>query len=85
MQAYINKVERINELIAHERKFSDQILSLEIRQNSFQKEFSAATYKYDKLYLDNLIVPGLIGDFCKFKHLREFNEVKKIIYYIKIL
>lgn len=36
--------------------------------------------KYDKLFLDNLTVPGFIGEFCKFKTIRDYldNNIKEM-------
>jgi hypothetical protein len=70
-----NKIDKITELINFSKKTTDQIITIEIRLNSFQKEFSNATYKYDKIFLDNLYLPGTIGDYCKFKNLKEYIEV----------
>ncbi len=70
-----NKIDKINDLIFASRKFSDQILSNEVRLGSLQKEFSNACYKYDKIFIDNLHVPGTLGEFCTYKNLREYIEV----------
>ena len=74
-QAFKNKTEKINDLIAVSKKNSDQIMTIEIKMNSLQKEFSNACYKYDKIYLDNLVIPGTIGDYCRYKNLKEYLEV----------
>jgi hypothetical protein len=52
-------------------------MSIDIRLNSFQKEFSNACYKYDKIYLENLHLPGTIGENCTYKNLRDYIEVRK--------
>ncbi len=70
-----NKIDKINELVVFSKKTTDQILSIDIKLGSLQKEFSNACYKYDKIFLDNLHVPGTIGDYCKYKNLREYIEV----------
>lgn len=70
-----NKIDKINDLVLFSKKTTDQIMSIDIKLNSLQKEFSNACYKYDKIYLDNLNVPGTIGDYCKYKNIREYIEV----------
>jgi hypothetical protein len=81
-----NKIDKINDLINFSKKTTDQIMTIDIRLNNFQKEFSNATYKYDKIFLENLHLPGTIGDYCKYKNLREYIEVSKykifIIYFL---
>jgi chromosome segregation ATPase len=68
-------VDRINDLLTFQRKTQDNLNSHELRINTLQKNLKDACYKYDKIFLDNLIVPGVIGDFCKFKTLRDYIEV----------
>jgi len=73
-----NKIQKINDLVLFSKKTTDQIMSIDIKLNSLQKEFSNACYKYDKIYLDNLNVPGTIGDYCKYKNMREYIEVSNL-------
>jgi len=77
-QSLINKISKFEELKSNERKIQDQLLSIDLRVNSIQKELSSSIYKYDKIYLENLLIPGLVGDYCKFKNMKDFMEVKKI-------
>lgn len=70
-----NKADQVADLITNFRKTNDQVMSLDIRVNSLQKEFSNACYKYDKIYLDNLNLPGIIGEFCRYKNLKEYLDV----------
>ena len=68
------KLEKINELIINQKKQNDQLISHEIKINNAQKDLVSSCYKYDRIYLDNLIIPGLIGEYCKFKNLKEYIE-----------
>ena len=49
-------------------KTNDKLISHEIRLNNIREEFSKATQKYDKIYLDNLELPGYIGRCAKYKN-----------------
>ena len=40
----------------------------------FEKELHDITFKYDKLFINNLTSPGLIGDRCQFPNTRDFFE-----------
>ena len=46
---------------------NEHIINNDVRINSLRKDFDNACYKYDKIYLNNLIVSGQIGDYCKYK------------------
>ena len=57
---------------------NDKLISHEVRLNNLIEEFSKATQKYDKIYLDNLEVPGYIGPYAKYKNCQIFfNDVIK--------
>lgn len=72
---------KINQLVVQQEKYLDlgplqkkineNLISQEIRINNLSKEISNACYKYDKIFLDNLVLPGQIGEFCRFKNLRD--------------
>ena len=39
--------------------------------NSLEKDLSDTCFKYEKMILNNIMIPGLIGDKCKFKTLKD--------------
>ena len=70
----IIELEKCSDLLPTEKKNSETLISHEIRINNLNKEISDACYKYDKIYLDNLLIPGQIGEYCRFKNAKEcFN------------
>jgi hypothetical protein len=68
-------VDRIEDLLSFQKKTNDQLNSHELRINNLQKSLTSACYKYDKIFLDNLTIPGTIGEFCRFKNIKEYIEV----------
>lgn len=68
------KIEKIDELSSFSLKANDLLTTHEIRINNIMKDLSNSKYKYDKIFLDNLIVPGFIGDFCTYKNLKEYLD-----------
>ena len=60
--------DRVEELLKIRNKFSDQIIESQSRISIIDKTLENALFKYDKIILDNLTVPGLIGVGCKFKN-----------------
>ena len=53
-------------------KTNDKLISHEVRLTNIRDDFSNATQKYDKIYLDNLEVPGYIGRCAKYKNCQIF-------------
>ena len=75
-----NRLDRLNTYESFTQKTNDQLVSHEIRLTNISKDFTKAVQKYDKIYLDNLVLPGYIGEFCKFKNAKEFfdDTIKQI-------
>ncbi len=79
------KAEKLDELDAYKKKSEQQILTHDISLKETIKDFSNLKYKYDKIFLDNLTIPGQIGQGAKYKNLGEFlsymiQEMKNINY-----
>ena len=77
---YKIKADKIDEFIQFKNKTLDQITSHELRINTMSNDITNMRIKYDKLFLDNLTVPGFIGEFCKFKTIRDYldNNIKEM-------
>ena len=75
-----NKIDKISKFELFVNKTNDQIITHEIRLNNLSSDFIKSTQKYDKIYLDNLELPGYIGKFAKFKNCQAFfeNIIKEI-------
>ena len=57
-----------------QKKLEELTLNSRIKTNSIEKEINNMTIKYDKIFINNLIVPGLIGNSCPFPSLAIFIE-----------
>ena len=53
-------------------KANDKLISHEIRINCLREDLSKNVQKYDKIYLDNLEVPGYIGRCSKYPNCKIF-------------
>ena len=74
-QANINsKLDKLKGYDSFVLKTNDQITSHELKLNSIKTDLSKSIQKYDKIYLDNLIVPGYIGEFSKYKNCQFFFD-----------
>ena len=68
------KSEKIDYLEKTVYNNNEHIIDNDVRICTLRKDLDNACYKYDKIYLNNLIVSGQIGDYCKYKNLKEFLE-----------
>ena len=69
-----NRFEKISNFELFINKTNDQLITHEIRINNLSTDFIKSTQKYDKIYLDNLELPGYIGKFAKYKNCQVFFE-----------
>ena len=67
-----NRLDKFNTYEQFVLKTNDNLTSHEIRINNLRDDFSKATQKYDKIYLDNLELPGFIGRCAKYKNCQLF-------------
>ena len=66
---------RLDQLADYENfvtKTNEKLVSHDIRLTNIRNDFSLATQKYDKIYLDNLELPGYIGRCAKYKNCQSF-------------
>ena len=66
--------ERVEELLSIQNKFSEQIIENQNRISIIDKHLEDSIFRYDKIILDNLQLPGIIGNSCKFQNCRMFFE-----------
>ncbi len=71
------KIEKIAELTKFKDYTEDFINNYKDKIGLVQMDLNNACYKYDKILTDNLDVPGIIGEYNRFKTMREFIEVIK--------
>ena len=66
--------EKVSKLLEFKTTVNDLLQSIELKINQCNKDISNATYKYDKVLLENLMIPGLLGIGCKYPTLKSFIE-----------
>ena len=63
--------EKIPEIIQKIDKIETKTNAIDISNSVLRIDFDKACGKYDKIFIDNLQIPGKVGTGCKFKNLRE--------------
>jgi len=89
LDIYRVKIDKIDPLLEFEEDTKELTRELSLKLNSLTNEYYNSCSKYDKIVLENLIVPGTIGNGknCTYKDLREyiivtlFNFIKFITFY----
>ena len=69
-----NRLDKLNTYDTFCIKTNDQLISHEIRINNLREDLHKSTQKYDKIYLENLELPGYIGKYSKYKNCQVFFE-----------
>ena len=61
-------------------EIKNQVMVTDLHLNNCQKELADACFKYDRVIVDNLLIPGLVGKGCKFPYLKEYiNDIQSQI------
>jgi len=68
-------IDKIPEILTHKKNSSEDLFSLNVRVANLQKDLATYTNKYDKMFEENLELPGVIGDSCQFSNLRSYLDV----------
>ena len=66
------KYEKIELLDKFKNKAETSLLSHNIRINNIFQEIGEIKLKYDKIFIENLTIPGFVGHSCKYKNLSEY-------------
>ena len=66
--------DKIEVLYKNKDKIKDELTESKTRFYQYKKQIDSSLYKYDRIIIDNLEVPGLIGYNCKFNNLKNFLE-----------
>ena len=75
LSEYKFKLDKVDQFSSFQNKANDLLITHDIRINSMMSELSSAKIKYDKIFIDNLTVPGYIGEYSQYKTLREYLSV----------
>jgi len=78
------KLEKVNDILGSQNTIKEDLFTFDLKLNTFQKEMGYKFATYDKVYLENLFIAGVIGENnCQYRNMKEFVLV--IIFIIFIL
>ena len=66
---YIEKIKNLNDFRS---KAETRLLSFDIKLSNFFSELVSFKNRYDKIIVDNLTIPGIIGVSCKYNSIAEY-------------
>jgi len=66
------KMEKVETTSDKLNNVDDRVTTYEIRLTNLLRDFQSACTKYDSLFIDNMTVPGKIGNYCQYRNIREF-------------
>ena len=68
-------LDNITDLSAFKTNTSEDLFSQNIKVNNIQSELTKIVNKFDKMYTENLHIPGKLGENCTFRNLKDYIEV----------
>ncbi len=69
------RIEKVDGLEKFKEYADEEIVNLKGKFLKLNEDYNHSCLKYDKVIFENLDVPGIVGDYGKFKNLREYIEV----------
>ena len=66
--------DKIEELLNMKTKIDEQLIENKTKIIMLARNLENATFKYDRIVLDNLQVPGIIGVACKYRNCKSFFQ-----------
>ena len=69
--------DKIPDLLKNKTLISEDIYAIKSKIDNISKDINEGWNKYDKIFIENLNLPGVIGDGCKYKNLREYIDVNR--------
>lgn len=69
-----NSENTLNIIQPIKQKIEENLSKLDVKVNLLEKDLNNACFKYDRIFSNNLTVPGVIGSSCPYETLRPFIE-----------
>ena len=68
-----NQIDKISDIETFKNKADSMLITHEIRINNSLNDIEKMKTKYDKLFTDNIFIPGYVGQSSQFHNLSEYN------------
>ena len=68
-QVYLEKINYLNDF---KSKTETRLISFDVKLTNFLSDLINIKSRYDKIFLENLTVPGIIGNSCKYRSISDY-------------
>ena len=68
-QVYLEKINHLNDF---KSKTETRLISFDVKLTNFLSDLIGIKSRYDKIFLENLTVPGIIGSSCKYRSISDY-------------
>jgi len=73
----IEKNNILSQISNKEQEIQNKLVVTEVQLNSYKRDVEKSIYRYDKIIVENLQIPGLVGNACKYPNLKEYILANK--------
>ncbi len=56
----------------NKKMFDEKFTAIDVQISAIRKDMSESNFKYDKIFIDQLTLPGIIGNKCKYKSIKDY-------------
>ena len=67
----------LSQISNKEQEIQNKIIVTDAKLNNYKKDIEQSIYRYDKIIVENLQIPGLVGNACKYPNLKEYILANK--------
>jgi len=71
----VKVLDNMEEFAKFKTNTAEDLFMQNILVAKMDKDLSNITNRFDKMFIENLLIPGKIGDFCQYKNLKDYIEV----------
>ena len=67
----------LSQISNKEEEIRNKLIVIDAKLNNYKRDVEESIYRYDKIIVENLQVPGLVGKACKYPNLKEYILANK--------
>ena len=67
----------LSQISNKEQEIRNKLVVTDAKLNNYKRDVEESIYRYDKIIVENLQIPGLVGNACKYPNLKEYILANK--------